>query len=290
MASSVVGAFAHQSLGDDPCALERRVRVHFVIQKQVQRTFERSLRAGRTGADEQCLPTKLLDHLKRLLKFSLQRQDPCAAQRDQALRIDSRWHRSQFFFGNANVSFPSDRQLRFRDQRSYRQLQNFVWTYSYSRDSRGPSCSLGQAQRPFPSSPLIPPTSPDAAGSRRSPCRPGLHLVDRVSRSRIRPGHVRNLDRRSNKKNREPDALREDPVAIAKLCWQRCALFHAVLAADRSCDMPSFRPWRGQRKRRRSFARASLLVRKAPRLSTKCRETGPFDWRNRAPERRADRR
>src|SRR5205823_11690585 len=122
-------------------------------------------------------------------------------------------------------------QLRFRDQRSYRQLQNFVWTYSYSRDSRGPSCSLGQAQRPFPSSPLIPPTSPDAAGSRRSPCRPGLHLVDRVSRSRIRPGHVRNLDRRSNKKNREPDALREDPLQSQSFvgsgarfftpCWQR---------------------------------------------------------------------
>src|SRR5712671_3636249 len=169
MASSVVGTFAHQSLSDDPCALECRVRVHFVIQIQVQRTFERSFRAGHTGADEQCLSTKLLDHLKRLLEFSLQRQDPCAAQRDQALRINSRWHRSQFFFGDANVSFPS-----------YRQLQNFVWPYSYSRDSRGPSCSWGQAQRPFPSSPLIPPTCPDAAGSRRSPCRPGLHLVDRV--------------------------------------------------------------------------------------------------------------
>jgi hypothetical protein len=64
------------------------MRVHFVIQIQVQRTFERSFRAGRTGADEQCLSTKLLDHLKRLLKSSLQRQDPCAAQRDQALRID----------------------------------------------------------------------------------------------------------------------------------------------------------------------------------------------------------
>src|SRR5438552_113878 len=179
---------------------------------------------------------------------------------------------------------------RFRDQRSYRQLQNFVWPYSYSRDSRGPSCSLGQAQRPFPSSPLIPPTCLGAAGSRRSPCRPGLHLVDRVSRSRIRRGRVRNLDRRSNKKNREPDALPEDPVAIGKLRWQRSALFHAVLAPDRSCDMPSFRPWRGQRKRRRSLDRASLFVRKAARLSTKCRETCPFDWRNRAPERRADRR
>src|SRR5438093_4320116 len=181
-------------------------------------------------------------------------------------------------------------QLRFRDQRSYRPLRNFVWPYSYTRDSRGPSCSWGQAQRPFPSSPLIPPTCPDAAGSRRSPRRPGLRLVDRVSRSRIRPGHVRNLDRRSNKKNREPDALPEDPVAIAKLRWQRSALFHAVLAAGRSCDMPSFRPWRGQRKRRRSLDRASLLVRKAARLSTRCRETCPFDSRNRVPGRRADRR
>src|SRR6266576_6725711 len=179
---------------------------------------------------------------------------------------------------------------RFRDQRSYRQLQNFVWPYSYSRDSRGSSCFLGQAQRPFPSSPLIPPTCLGAGGSRRSPCRPGLHLVDRVSRSRIRRGRVRNVDRRSKKKNREPDALPEDPVAIAKLRWQRSALFHAVLAPDRSCDMPSFRPWRGQRKRRRSLDRASLFVRKAARLSTKCRETCPFDWRNRAPERRADRR
>src|SRR5439155_16980712 len=113
---------------------------------------------------------------------------------------------------------------------------------------------------------------------------------DRVSRSRIRPGHVRNLDRRSNKKNREPDALPEDPVAIAKLRWQRSAHFHAVPAAGRSCDMPSFRPWRGQRKRRRRLDQASLLVRKAPRLSTKCRETCPFNWRNRAPVRRADRR
>src|SRR5437870_7651253 len=179
---------------------------------------------------------------------------------------------------------------RFRDQRSYRQLQNFVWPYSYSRDSRGSSCSLGQAQPPFPSSPLIPPTCLGAAGSRRSPCRPGLHLVDRVSRSRIRPGHVRNLDRRSNKKNREPDALPEDPVAIAKLHWQRCALFHAVLAAGRSCDTSSSPPSRAQRKRRRSLDRASLLVRKAARLLTKCRETCPFDWRNRAPGRRADRR
>src|SRR6266496_5474478 len=181
-------------------------------------------------------------------------------------------------------------QLRFRDPRSYRQLQNFVWPYSYSRDSRGPSCSLGQAQRPFPSSPLIPPTCPDAAGSRRSPCRPGLHLVDRVSRSRIRLGHVRNLDRRNNKKNREPDALPEDPVAIAKLRWQRSALFHAVLAAGRSCDTSSFPPSRARQKRRRSLDRASLLVRKAAQPSTKCRETCPVDWRNRAPERRADRR
>src|SRR4029077_19084919 len=179
---------------------------------------------------------------------------------------------------------------RFRDQRSYRQLQNFVWPYSYSRDSRGPSCSLGQAQRPFPSSPLIPPTCLGAAGSRRSPSRPALHLVDRVARSRSQRGDVRNLDRRSNKKNREPDALPEDPVAIARLRWRRSALFHAVLAAGRSCDMPNFRPWRGQRKRRRSLDRASLLVRKAARLSTKCREACPFDWRNRAPERRADRR
>src|SRR5437667_3646235 len=69
MASSVFGAFAHQTLGDDPCALERRMRVHFVIQKQVQRTFERSFRAGRTGADGQCLFAKLLDHLKRLREF-----------------------------------------------------------------------------------------------------------------------------------------------------------------------------------------------------------------------------
>src|SRR5436190_12971689 len=179
---------------------------------------------------------------------------------------------------------------RFRGQRSYRQLQNFVWPYSYSRDSRGPSCSLGQAQRPFPSSPLIPPTCLGAAGSRRSPCRPGLHLVDRVLRSQIRRGHVRNLDRRSNKKNREPDALPEDPVAIAMLRWRRSELFHAVLAAGRSCDMPNFRLWRGQRKRRRSLDRASLLVRKAARLSTRCRETCPFDWRNRVPGRRGDRR
>src|SRR4029077_15796551 len=166
---------------------------------------------------------------------------------------------------------------RFRDQRSYRQLQNFVWPYSYSRDSRGPSCSLGQAQRPFPSSPLIPPTCLGAAGSRRSPCRPGLHLVDRVSRSRIQRGHVRNLDRRSNKKNREPDALPEDPVAIAKLRWQRSALFHAVLEAGRSCCTSSSPPSRARQKRRRSLDRASLLVRKAARLSTKCRETCPFD-------------
>src|SRR5512132_2440514 len=181
-------------------------------------------------------------------------------------------------------------QLRFRDQRSYRQLQNFVWPYSYSRDSRGPSCSWGQAQRLFPSSPLIPPTCPDAAGSRRSPCTPGLHLVDRVSRSRIQPGHVRNLDRRNNKKNREPDALPEDPVAIATLRWQRSALFHAVLAAGRCCDTSSSPPSRARQTRRRSLDRASLLVRKAARLSTKCRETCPFDWPNRAPERRADRR
>src|SRR6266446_2717465 len=181
-------------------------------------------------------------------------------------------------------------QLRFRGQRSYRQLQNFVWPYSYRRDSRGPSRSLGQARRPFPSSQLIPPTCPDAAGSRRSPCRLGLHLVDRVSRSRIRRGHVRNLDRRSNKKNREPDALPEDPVAIAMLRWRRSALFHAVLAAGRSCDMPSFRPWKGQRKRRRSLDRASLLVRKAARLSTKCRETYLAGSRNHAPGRRADMR
>src|SRR5947208_14723314 len=163
-------------------------------------------------------------------------------------------------------------QLRFRDQRSYRQLQNFVWTYSYSRDSRGPSRSLGQAERPFPSSPLIPPTCLGAAGARRSPCRPGLHLVGRVLRSQIRRGLVRNLDRRSNKKNREPDALPEDPVAIAMLRWRRSALFHAVLAAGRSCDMPNFRPWRGRRKRRRSLDRASLLVRKAVRLLTRSEE------------------
>src|SRR6266446_3135590 len=181
-------------------------------------------------------------------------------------------------------------QLRFRDQRSYRQLQNFVWPYSYSRDSRGPSCSLGQAQQPFPSSPLIPPTCPDAAGSRRSPCRPGLHLADRVSRPRIRRERARNLDRRSNKKNREPDALPEDPVAIAKLRWRRSALFHAVLAAGRSCDMPNFRPWRGQRKRRRSLDQASLLVRKAARLLTTCHGTCPSALRNRAHERKANKR
>src|SRR5512132_155816 len=181
-------------------------------------------------------------------------------------------------------------QLRFRDQRSYRQLQNFVWPYSYSRDSRGPSCSWGQAQRPFPSSPLIPPTCPDAAGSRRSPCKPGLHLVDRVSRSRIRPGRVRNLDRRNNKKNREPDALLEDPVAIAKLRWQRSALFHAVLAAGRSCDTSSSPPSRARQKRRRSLDRASWRVRTAARLSTKCRETCPSALRNRALERTANTR
>src|SRR5207249_11796609 len=113
MASSVVGAFAHQSFSDDPCALECRVRVRFVIQIRVQRTFERSFRAGRTRADEQCLSTKLLDHPKRLLKFSLQRQHASPAQGDQTLRIDSLWNGSQFFFGDAKVSFPSDRQLRF---------------------------------------------------------------------------------------------------------------------------------------------------------------------------------
>src|SRR5205807_8926364 len=125
MASSVVGIFAHQLFSDDPCALECRMRVHFVIQIQVQRTFERSFRAARTGADEQYLSTKLLDHLKRLLKFSLQRQDPYAALRDQAVRIDSRWHRSQFFIDNANDSFPSDRQLRFECTRAERLRRSF---------------------------------------------------------------------------------------------------------------------------------------------------------------------
>src|SRR5262249_4183912 len=109
MPEGIVRSFAQGSLCNRPRVFEGRSRLFLVIQKRVNRAFEKflGLRVMNGKAWRY-----LIQKVKGLRKSSLEHPKLDPTVRDHALGIDTRWHMRQFFLHHRQVPFPIERKHR----------------------------------------------------------------------------------------------------------------------------------------------------------------------------------
>src|SRR5262249_12513156 len=111
--SWIVRSLTHEFLSQRSGVLECGLRLHLVALIQIKPPFQESFWTRGSVEVRQCLSVKLLHHFESIGKFPLQRQNPNPLSRNQPIWIESRMHQGQLIFGEANVTLPPDRYVRF---------------------------------------------------------------------------------------------------------------------------------------------------------------------------------